>query len=65
MRVKQAAVIEKLESDSSNQLLRLGLAPGRQIEVLKTGTRFLISVAGSRLALDAALASQVYVSKIA
>lgn len=64
LKERKMAVIERLELDqeSNTQLLRLGLVPGRCIEVLKSGSRCLISVAGSRLALDATLASLIYVT---
>lgn len=65
LKEREIGVIERLELDpeSNTQLLRLGLVPGRCVEMLKSGSRCLISVAGSRLALDAALASLIYVTK--
>ena len=58
-----SGIVERLELESNERmrLLRLGLAPGRTLTLLKRGSRCLVAVAGARLAIDRALAKHVYV----
>lgn len=63
MQAGEEGVVERLdlEADERFRLMRLGLVPGRRVNLVKRGSRFLLATAGARLAIDRALAAHVYI----
>lgn len=51
----------QLEPSEASRLMRLGVAPERRIRVLQIGPQVVLETAGTRIALDRALADRIYV----
>lgn len=54
----------ELEGAEAHRLMRLGLTPGRSVEVISTGSKCLVSAAGARLALARRLATQIVIVRL-
>jgi len=59
----QKAVIDRLElsEEDDARVLRLGLTPGRKIQLVRGGPRPIVGTAGARIALDRVLARGIQV----
>lgn len=63
LKTGQKAVIDRLElsEEDDARVLRLGLTPGRKIQLVRGGPRPIVGTAGARIALDRVLARGIQV----